>query len=85
MLVQKKYLGVYLDILYSLTKFHKKKIFFVACAKKEKNWCSKIAIYMNLFVFFTHAKKKSFLRKTLWVNIKYSDIHKKICSNILTF
>jgi hypothetical protein len=62
-------------ILCSFTKFRKKKISFVACVKKAFFGAPKYLFCVPFYYFFTQATKKSFPRKTLWVNIKYSDIH----------
>jgi hypothetical protein len=40
--ISEKYLGVYLDILCSFTKFHEENIFFVAFVKKTNFGAAKL-------------------------------------------
>jgi hypothetical protein len=57
--VLKKILSVYLDILYSLTKFREKRHFFVMY-EKDNFRCYKIAIYVTFIFLFIKAARNFF-------------------------
>jgi hypothetical protein len=61
--VLKKYLGVHLDVLCSLTKFREK--YFGRLSKKGNFRCSKIAIYVTFFSPFYICHKKYLLSAKL--------------------
>jgi hypothetical protein len=64
--ILKKFLSVHLDILCSLTKFCEKKDNFCDLCKKDNFLCSKIAIYVAIFLSFLHRAQKMFFHtKTL--------------------
>jgi hypothetical protein len=55
-----KYLGIYLDILCSLTKFYEKKIFLLACIKRRNFGATTLLFTWHLFDFLHRPQEISF-------------------------